>query len=384
MDITYKVADDPSIVIKKYGELLFDHLIIFSPSVEEFGGALSVEAVIEFIDEGGNVLMAGSSNTGDILREIASECGLEADEEGAAVIDHLNFDVKDSGQHTLIVADANNLIKSAKIVGSAGGAPLLYRGGGLITDQDNPLVLNILTASSTAYSHNPEEPITDYPHATGKNTVLMAALQARNNARVVFSGSLDFFSDEFLTSMVEKPGEAAVAAGNAALAQGVSAWCFQQAGVIRIDEVNHHLVGESSPPPFYTINEEAEYSVTMSELVNGKWVPFRGNDVQMEFVRIDPFVRLVMKNTNGRMSIKFKIPDVYGVFQFKINYQKVGLTRVSTAKQVSVRPLRHNQYERFISSAYPYYASAFSMMGGVFVFALVFLHYKEEVKPKTE
>lgn len=43
-----------------------------------------------------------------------------------------------------------------------------------------------------------------YPHAVGKGTVLIAALQARNNARVVFSGSLDFFSDEFFTSGVQK------------------------------------------------------------------------------------------------------------------------------------------------------------------------------------
>lgn len=43
-----------------------------------------------------------------------------------------------------------------------------------------------------------------YPHAVGKNTLLIAALQARNNARIVFSGSLYFFSDEAFTSPVQK------------------------------------------------------------------------------------------------------------------------------------------------------------------------------------
>lgn len=46
--------------------------------------------------------------------------------------------------------------------------------------------------------------VLQYPHAVGKNTVLIAGLQARNNARVVFSGSLSFFSDEFFTSPVQK------------------------------------------------------------------------------------------------------------------------------------------------------------------------------------
>ena len=69
--MTYKVADDPSIVLKKYGSFLYDHLVLFSPSVEEFGGALNVEGIVEFIDAGGNILVAGSTLTGDILREIA-------------------------------------------------------------------------------------------------------------------------------------------------------------------------------------------------------------------------------------------------------------------------------------------------------------------------
>ena len=43
-----------------------------------------------------------------------------------------------------------------------------------------------------------------YPHAVGKNTLLIAGLQARNNARVVFSGSMLFFSDAFFNSAVQK------------------------------------------------------------------------------------------------------------------------------------------------------------------------------------
>ena len=44
--LTFKVADDASINIKKYGSYLYDHLILFSPTVEEFGGALSAEVSI--------------------------------------------------------------------------------------------------------------------------------------------------------------------------------------------------------------------------------------------------------------------------------------------------------------------------------------------------
>jgi hypothetical protein len=83
---------------------------------------------------------------------------------------------KDEGRHTLIAVDAANLIKSDLMTGGV-TAPLLYRGAGLLADPENPLVLSILTGSSTAYSHNPDQPIKEYPHAVGKNTVLIAGLQ---------------------------------------------------------------------------------------------------------------------------------------------------------------------------------------------------------------
>lgn len=190
--------------MSKYGEYLYKHLIIFAPSVEEFGGSLNVDAITDFIDGGGNVLVAGSSQSGDALRELASECGFEIDEEGATVIDHMNYDASDAGQHTTIVADSSNLIDASVIVGSKSVPPLLYQGTGLIADPDNPLILRLLTASSSAYSYQSDQSVKEYPHAVGKNTLLIAALQARNNARVLFSGSLYFFSDEAFTSSVQK------------------------------------------------------------------------------------------------------------------------------------------------------------------------------------
>lgn len=40
-------------------------------------------------------------------------------------------------------------------------APILFKGVGMTADSDNPLVLEILTASSTAYSYYPDEKITE-------------------------------------------------------------------------------------------------------------------------------------------------------------------------------------------------------------------------------
>ncbi|XP_059470212.1 dolichyl-diphosphooligosaccharide--protein glycosyltransferase 48 kDa subunit [Neocloeon triangulifer] len=385
--LVYKLADDASINIKKYGEYLYEHIIIFAPSVEEFGGNLSVEALTEYIDDGGNLLVAGSSSSSDVLRELASECGFEVDEEGASVIDHLNYDFNDKGKHTLIVAEATSLINSPVIVGSKNVPPLLFEGTGLVADKENPLVLQVLTGSSSAYSYNPDQAIKEYPHAVGKNTLLIAALQARNNARVVFSGSIYFFSDEAFNAPVQKAGGGQLhkRSGNQEVATSLSKWVFKETGVIRVKSVTHHKVGEKNPPAAYTIMEEMLYTISIEKLQGGNWVAFDADDVQLEFVRIDPFIRqTLVKKAGGKYEGRFKIPDVYGVFQLKVDYNRIGYTHLFSTTQVSVRPLEHTQYERFIPSAYPYYFSSFSMMVGVFIFSIVFLHYKDDTKPKKE
>lgn len=55
-------------------------------------------------------------------------------------------------------------------------------------------------------------------------------------------------------------------------------------------------------------------------------------------------------------------------------YRREGYTVLESDTQVSVRPFRHNEYERFIVPAYPYYISVFTMMVGFFLFGFVYLY----------
>lgn len=127
---------------------------------------------------------------------------------------------------------------------------------------------------------------------------MVAAIQARNNARVVFSGSLDMFSDEFFLANVEKvkSGSKPQKSGNEAFAKSLSQWAFKEKGVLRVGKITHNKVGESSPPAAYTITEQVIYTIVIEEWKADikKWVPFNAKDIQMEFVRIDPFVRTTL------------------------------------------------------------------------------------------
>ncbi|CAF3779772.1 unnamed protein product [Rotaria sp. Silwood1] len=51
-------------------------------------------------------------------------------------------------------------------------------------------------------------------------------------------------------------------------------------------------------------------------------------------------------------------------------------------QMVSVHPLRHTEYERFITSAYPYYISSFSMMIGAFLLSFIVLYHRDDIPKK--
>lgn len=55
--LTFKSADDPSLVLSKYGKYFYENLIIFAPTVQEFGGSLSIETITQFIDDGGKPII---------------------------------------------------------------------------------------------------------------------------------------------------------------------------------------------------------------------------------------------------------------------------------------------------------------------------------------
>jgi len=296
------------------------------------------------------------------------------------VIDHFNYDVSDfDGDHTLIVAD--DIINKPIIASVA--APILFRGVDQVLEEKNSLILPIVRAATTAYAYSPDDPVVDEPHSTGKQTVLISALQARNNARVLVSGSLEFFSDKFFTSSVQKytsggSSQKYDVSGNRDLANDLVAWTLKQKGVLRTSNLYHHKIDENVQGSVYCVNDTITYSVDIEEWDGQKWVPYKANDVQLEFVMLDPYYRVNLQHDGkGHFTTTFVVPDVYGIFTFRLNYERIGYTSISESRLVTVRPYRHNEYERFIVAAYPYYTSAFSMMFGLFVFSFFFLYNRD-------
>ncbi|KAI0504882.1 hypothetical protein KFK09_015836 [Dendrobium nobile] len=363
--LEFRLADDPKLALQRYGHYLYDGLVIFSPSVQRFGGSLDQAAVLDFVDAGHDLILAADSYASDLIRGIASECGVDFDEDpDAVVIDHVGYAVSEiDGEHTLIAAD--DFIQSDVILGEKKiEAPVLFRGIGHSVNPASTLVLKVLSASPSAYSASPKTKLST-PSITGSTIALVSVVQARNNARMLISGSLDLFSNRHEKS------------GNEQFVTEISKWVFHERGHLKAVNVTHHRVAELAEPAMYRINDDLEYSIEIYEWSGSSWKPYVADDVQVQFYMMSPYVlKSLSTDLKGLYFTSFKVPDVYGVFQFKVEYQRLGYTSLSLSKQIPVRPFRHNEYERFIPAAFPYYGASFSTMAGFFIFTIVYLYNK--------
>ena len=67
-----------------------------------------------------------------------------------------------------------------------------------------------------------------------------------------------------------------------------------------------------------------------------------------------------------------------------VDYKRVGLSYIYEETEASVRPLRHDQHDRFLIGAFPYYGVILSMIIGFVTFGFLFLHSEEAQKPKED
>lgn len=386
--LTFSQVYDESIRLEKYGDYFYDNLILFAPTSEDLADGIKAESIIAFIDSGRNALIAVSHNVSEPIRAIANECGVDFDEDQTSVIDHLHYDMSDSGEHRLIVAA--DPVSSPVMLGKGPSAPVLFSGIGHAASEGTRLLTRVLTAQDTGFSAVPGAKITDYPQSAGKDTLLVTALQARNSARVVFSGSLDLFSDKFFNSPVQSfsdskgtPGKLYEKSGNEEFAIELSKWTFGERGMLRARDLQHRLQQKDAQlnPLAYRIKDDVHVQIMIEEWDQSKasYVPFTQSDVQLEIVMLDPYIRKTMKHDGkGLYSLDTQLPDVYGVYKFRIAYHRKGYSNLELSQQVSVHPYRHNQFERFIDVAYPYYTSALSIFVAFFVFGVVFLYSKAD------
>ncbi|KAF0977151.1 hypothetical protein FDP41_003804 [Naegleria fowleri] len=394
--IEFKLAFD-SVSLMKYGENLYDHLLIMAPKAKKLGGDLEdANKILNFIDRGHNVfIVAHTGGLSQTLRKVAADSGIELDDDGTNVIDHFNYDVKlDSDKHTTIVIGNEKQFPSKKtnILGDAkfSQQPVLYRGLGMLFKPTNKLLVPILRGASTSYSYSTsDERVQSEPLVKGRDTILVGGNQARNGARLTIVGSMDLLSNEFFDASVTQFSldgnhKTFAHSGNELFAMELSKWAFQGRGLLRHTKVHHYLADDptKTQPSAYRVGQELTYTVAIEEWNGKEWTPFIADDIQVEFVMLHPYQRQFLKYdpATQKYTSTFKAPDTYGVYKFVVDYRRQGYNQLIFSDQVTVRPMHINEFERFVPAAYPYYTSVFVMMGAFFVFVILLTFTEEKRK----
>ena len=135
-------------------------------------------------------------------------------------------------------------------------------------------------------------------------------------------------------------------------------------------------------PENYRIKDLVTFEVDFEEKrPDGTYAPFRAEDIQLEFIRLDPFHRLYLKQANpssATYSAQLVVPDTLGIYKFKVSHRRYGYSLIEAETLVSCIQFRHDEYPRFLNVALTYYVNVFMIMGAGFLFIMFFLYSEIE------
>lgn len=232
------------------------------------GSKLTPNILVDFVNAKGNVLVTQSSThaSSTSIVSFLNELGISLPTERTGlVVDHFNYDtISASEKHDVLVLDVpSSPVRpgTTPLFSAAEGAVLAVPhtvGHALGASQ---LLTPILRAPATAYSYNPKEHgeavDPDELFGAGAQLAIVSGFQARNSARVAVLGSPEMLQDKWFGTKVSRQGEKKAATANREFAKTLSAWTFQEVGVLRVNEIEHRLKGDNETnPDIYRIKNE--------------------------------------------------------------------------------------------------------------------------------
>ncbi|KYK58967.1 hypothetical protein DCS_00094 [Drechmeria coniospora] len=392
-DITYESPRNEGLRLFRLGQRNFDHVMVLPCKLKGLGPNFTPSLLLDFVKAEGNILVALSSTAAAPVSVTAFLAELDIflpSERTGTVVDHFNYDsVSAKEAHDTLVLDAPEAVRPGlkDYFELPGVLALPHVVGHLLGSSQ--LITPILRGLPTAYSYSPkQDPVVVDPDdlfAAGRQLGLVSVMQARNSARVSVVGSAEMLQDKWLDAQVARGGGDKVKTENREFGKRLSGWTFQEIGVLRVNGVEHRLVGDSElNPQIYRVKTDVSYSISLSEYVWDKWVPYvlpADDSLQLEFSMLSPFHRLnlvpsVTQSGATNFSRDFTLPDQHGIFNFMVNYKRPFLTYIEDKKTVSVRHMAHDEFPRsyVISGAMPWLSGIAATATGFVCFAAVWMY----------
>ncbi|PVV04717.1 hypothetical protein BB560_000771 [Smittium megazygosporum] len=383
IDLVIEPSSSKNLKLYSHDENLYQHVLLLCPECKKYGSGLNVESFVKFVENGGNIVFVGDSGLSRLNSRLASEFGVKFEEPDTFVADYSNSYPGSDLKNTIL---ASNLASNKHILPGHALNPknslVYYKGIAHSINSKNYLVSPLVSGSPTTISIK-KQSLEDLTKASpsqvlsGSNLQLVSVFQSLNNARATFIGSTDMMKNKFfhISDSLQEPGDYR----NKAFIDDLLGWVFQQRGVLKYSKPVIFKTSNNVSLESYQIRDEILYSIEISEFFDGKWVPFDADDVQLEIRMLDPYIRTTLDRQTqpdseyATFSKKIVLPDKYGVFKFLLEHRRQGITWLEVTEVIPIHPLRHNQFPRFLSQAYPYYATSFLLLSGFIIISTLWL-----------
>jgi len=372
--------------IQKFGKYFYDNIILMAPTAKKLPADMSISSLLDFVDAQHNIMIFLNNESRKISRDIANEFGVDLEEQGFSV--QGGEPAKNTATTAFSsqgVAWSQNLFAPLERVMTPLSRPVLFEDGiGMVLDSftNNQHVFPVLSGDVGTYSKNIDSNgDSSVSISSGNQLTLVAGYQTHYNQRISMVGSIKMCSNSAMLANRDKTqGETLESSPNYQLCSELVEWNMQERGVLKVENVRHRKVGDDfgeKTPENYKRLVDIEYMIDIYHKVNGQWVPFVSDDVQFQFIMLDPYYQDALTQTDkssATYSYKLKTPWRLGIFNFRIDYKRYGLSYIDNRMEVSVIQLRHDEFPRFETIGYPYFLTVFVLMAGSFLFVISFAY----------
>ncbi|KAL7068372.1 putative dolichyl-diphosphooligosaccharide--protein glycotransferase [Cryptosporidium serpentis] len=383
-----------------YGKMKYHNIIIFDLIEPEHKSTFSMSLLkhlLNFVDNGNNILVftdtSDKSNSiipTSMMRRFAKECAeIEFHPSNSYLVDIVGNQLNEYNQNCI---SSPNCLDSKAIFSSdtCNGKEITYCGiGFVIKSYLTPLSFPLLKATDTTMAFltnsatRSNKLLGNLLYSSGNNEIgLVVSMQARNGARVTFSGDGYLCSnDRYMINGNNKP-----------FCNDIASWTFQKRGLIKLSNIQSHKIEDvSNSRPIsryddrkdadveYTVGDFINFSAEFYHNINDKWEPYPYNDIQLELTMLNPYIRTGLQHKNdGDIShtifhTNIKVPEVFGIYKFVINHKRIGYNYILYESLVTIRSFRHDQNQRLLISAYPFYTSFLLTLTLFIFFVIIFV-----------
>jgi len=364
--LDFEVCGHDSIALERFGEKLYDTVVITCAKSSCF--PRDAEDLKTFIDTGGNAIVFNNDQGSDIQDKLFR---------------HLNIRVLSTNKFSDIFDNSEvvlrNFVAPTAIL-SKKPSPIVFEGGYATIERPNEFRIPIVTGGIEHVTSSGDRMVSS--SSVAYDMVPIYCLQARTGGRILFVHSSNFASNEFYEKKVQydenmkkltKPSEN----GNRQLMNELCQWVSSYKSAIRIVHATHYDSKTHQAPVQYHIKQNITVVASLESSVNGEYVPYTGNDVQVEIFMLGTFVRRHMKLVSpGKYEETFAIPDRAGNYKVKVFTSLEGWLNGREEMAIAVRPLAIREKEKFLPCSQPYSQSMLVIMIGAFLAVFHFLYHK--------